>query len=802
MEGRINKIDQPRQKLPYSQKNKEWRKDNLDYADKHSFYYNDSVRRTLKNKAINLNLYNGILDMNDLTQVVNPNHLEASYVPEEIPHNPIIVPKIDLLVGEEIKRRFDWYAIVVNSDAISKKEEDKKLFLMQKLTSFLEANYEEEELKRKMDELGKYMKYSWQDLREKMANQILKYYWQELNFAEKFSKGFKDALIMAEEIYNVDISHGEPIMEKLNPLKVHAVRTGNSDRFEDAGIIILEDHKSANQLVDEYFDELKEDEIDYLLNYTNKSGKGAYSEDYNNHTLFRDGNENKGMYDTVFNLAELNGHYFNSNYTDENGNIRELKVRWKSLRKVKRIKFYDEQGETQYRFESEEYKIDKNLGEEESQFWISEAWEGIKLGKDVYLKMKPRQIQYVKANNPSKGHLGVIGQIYNTNQGKAVSLVDRAKNFQYMYDSVFDRLNKAISTNYGKILELDLAKIPTNWEIEKWMHFAVVNKIAVVDSFKEGAHGQSTGKLAGNMASGLGGRAIDMETGAYIQQHIQLLEFIKMEMGELCGVSRQREGQISNRETVGGVERSVNQSSHITEYWYMQHEAVKIRVLEAFLETAKIALKDVKNKKVQHILDDQTIEILNMETEDFAESDFGILVTNTSKSIELEQAIKQYAQAFIQNGGSMSTIMDIYFSPSLSDMRRKLEIAEQEIQERNSQAQTESNKIQQEANQAAQALEQQKLQLEDTKNIRDNDTKRYIAELSNNGENLKSENINDDGIMDPLDISKFELDVEKVRKDYEIKLKQLDQDMIKHKNQMEAKKIDQQINKIKKKTNV
>lgn len=104
--------------------------------------------------------------------------------------------------------------------------------------------------------------------------------------------------------------------------------------------------------------------------------------------------------------------------------------------------------------------------------------------------MRPLQVQYVKANNPSRGHLGIIDKIYNTNQGKAISLVDRAKNFQYMYDVMFDRLNKAISTNYGKILELDLAKVPANWEIEKWMHFAVVNKIAVVDSFKEGQHGQ------------------------------------------------------------------------------------------------------------------------------------------------------------------------------------------------------------------------------------------------------------------------------------------------------------------------
>jgi hypothetical protein len=43
---------------------------------------------------------------------------------------------------------------------------------------------------------------------------------------------------------------------------------------------------------------------------------------------------------------------------------------------------------------------------------------------------------------------------------------------------LWDRLNKAIATNYGKIFELDIAKVPENWEIDKWMHFAVVNKIA------------------------------------------------------------------------------------------------------------------------------------------------------------------------------------------------------------------------------------------------------------------------------------------------------------------------------------
>ena len=96
------------------------------------------------------------------------------------------------------------------------------------------------------------------------------------------------------------------------------------------------------------------------------------------------------------------------------------------------------------------------------------------------------------------------------------------------------------------------------------MYYAKANHIAVKDSFKEGNKGAATGKLAGlmnNQSSGV----IDANQGDIIQHDINLLSFIKMEMSEVMGISPQREGQVSNRETVGGVERSVLQSSHITE---------------------------------------------------------------------------------------------------------------------------------------------------------------------------------------------------------------------------------------------
>jgi hypothetical protein len=793
---RINSLVLPRQRLPYKQKNLEWRKSCVDYADRHSFYNNERVRKSLQNKIINLNMYNGIIDVRDLSNVVNPHQIDASFVPDNIPHHPIVVPKIDLLVGEEIKRRFDWNCIVTNPDAITKKEEDKKTFLQQKVTEFLQANYSEEELKAKMEELGKHMKYTWQDIREKTASQILKHYSQEQRFDRIFNDGFKDALIFAEEIYQCDIIQNEPVLTKLNPLKVHTVRSGNSDRIEDSSIIIIQDHWSPHRIIDVYHDELKPEDIDYILNYSTTSSKGSYSDDQNNHVLLRDALNTgvEGMYDTIFNLAELNGHFFGSNYTDDTGNIRVLKVLWKSIKQVKKIKFYDEYGTEQFKTVSEEYIPNKDLGEESTSLWVSEWWEGVKVGKDIYLNLKPRKVQYNKIYNPSVCGPGIIGQIYNTNQSKAVSLVDRCKNYQYMYDVIWDRLNKAIATNYGKIFELDIAKVPNNWEIDKWMHFAVVNKIAVIDSFKEGNQGAATGKLAGSMNT-QGGRVMDMETGSYIQQHIQLLEFIKAEMGEIAGVTAQRQGQIENRETVGGVERSVNQSSHITEYWFMLHEQCKIRVLECFLETAKEALRG-NNKKVQFILDDQSIQILNIEDEDFCEQDYGIVLTTSSKTIELEQMIKQNAQAFLQSGGSLSTIMDIYFSPSLMDMRRRLEEAEDQLHQRQSEASQQQSKDNQAAMAQAADIENRKLELEDIKNQRDNQTRYDIALLQSE---VSGGDLNGDGIQDPLEREKFALQVEQKRENYILKMKELENDMRKHNDNVKLEQESHKIQKMQKK---
>lgn len=214
-------------------------------------------------------------------------------------------------------------------------------------------------------------------------------------------------------------------------------------------------------------------------------------------------------------------------------------------------------------------------------------------------------------SNPSRCHFGIVGTIYNLNQSKPYSLVDMMKEDNYMYDIIRDRLNRLMARNVGKAIRLDLAKVPQGWKMDKWLYYFKTNGLYIENSFNEGNQGAATGKLAGAMNNANNG-SVDFELGNSIQSYVGMLEFIKSEMKELVGISRQREGQISNRETVGGVERATLQSSHITEWIFERHDDTKRRALECFLETAKIALRG-RSLKFNYILDDGTSSLVELD---------------------------------------------------------------------------------------------------------------------------------------------------------------------------------------------
>lgn len=729
----------PPQQLPFGQKNKAWRKKHLDWADNRTFFNDNAIRRSVLHKKLNYNLLIGKIRMDDMMVILNPDAVNQNFIPETIQHYPIINSKLNVLRGEESKRRFDFRLVVTNPNAISEIEKNKKEEIFERLKELVaDTAQSEEDFNKELENINNYYTYEWQDIREIRGNTLLNHYIKELNLPIKFNSGFLDAMTVGEEIYQVDIVSGEPIVERINPLKIRVFKTGYSNRVEDADIVVLEDFWSPGRIIDTYYDVLSAADMKYIEELPRYFD--SQSNDYDETKNFVNIGEADGVIiDSYALFAGPNG--LTNNYTDNAGNIKVLRVYWKSRRKIKKVKSYNPQtGEEEYHFYPETYIINKDMGEEEETFWVNEAWEGTKIGKSIYVNMRPRPVQYNRLSNPSKCHFGIIGSMYNLNDDKPFSLVDMMKPYSYLYDAIHDRLNKAIAANWGRILELDLAAVPKGWDIEKWLYYAKINKIAVKDSFKEGNIGAATGKLSGMMNNASRG-VIDAETGNHIQHHINLLEFIKMEMAEVAGISKQREGQVSNRETVGGVERATLQSSHITEWLFLTHDDVKRRVLEALLETAKVALKG-RTKKFQYILSDMSMKVMDIDGDEFSEVDYGLMINNSPQTQLLESKLETLAQAALQNQTlSFGTIMKIYTNTSLAETQRIIEKEEtKRMQAQQEQAQ-QANETQKQIAEMQEQGKQAERELKDSMNQRDNETKLLIAQMGQFADEETSEDV-------------------------------------------------------------
>ena len=673
----------PSQKKPHSQKTKEWRMQNVKSAEEYISRRHLGFRQTLHNKIINYNLYSDILDQSDIEQISNPFKLTGNFsLPAKMQNYPIINPKIDLLVGEASKRSFDYRVRVINEDAISDKEDTlKKEFTSLILKSIYENEDDEEALMEKLKRFQRYKNYEFQDVREKAGTQILKHLTYKLRLKKKFVDGFKDALLVAEEIYLVDAINQEIIFERLNPKNVYCVRSGESNFIEDSDIIVVENWYSPGKIIDEYYDDLTPQEIDSL-----ESGSFGVS-------------SSKGIdigtkrpilseFTDSINLAMLENDITFRDTFDSEGNIRVVKVFWKSRRKMLKVTKLNEEGEEEITLEDEKYPIDKTLGEKAEVLWVNEWWEGHKIGGSsldendsaIYVRMRPKPFQLRDMDNPSRCYPGIVGTIYNTNDNTAVSLMDKMKPYQYMYNILMYNTELLISKNIGKIMSLDLARIPENWKVEEWLSFARTMNIALEDSFKEGKKGKATGKLAGETISRT--PVIDMEMGNSIQMYISLMERIKEEVGEISGISRSRQGQMYSRQAVGNTQTEISQSNHITEYWFLQHEETQLRVLKTLLEVAKYAWIDLKSKKIQHVLDDGTSEIFNLDVERFCEADYDLSIINGFNDNMLE-TVKQMAHAALQNQMiKFSDLIDILTTDSISSVKRKLQNKEEEMQER------------------------------------------------------------------------------------------------------------------------
>ena len=777
----------PSQKLPESKKTQKWFMECIDYAEDILMSDHD-LRAHFSKKQTNYNLRANRINVKDFKRFINPDNLDLEKLPAQFQHVGIENSKINLLLGEYSKRRKEYRAYISANDqeGVSRKEKALKAQIDQIVMGLIQGTAKsQEEIEKELRAFQNYAKYDFQDVAEITANKILKREYKEQDFDFLFLRTFEDLLVAGEQIVYCGVLGGEPVMRRVNPMNLYTLG-GTSMYIEDSDIIVWYDYLSVGQVIDDFWDELKPADVDFLETGTRSTSSSTALGLNRDLSLFdRYGDEDALQ---IFHPNELGRRTFAGSF-DTYGNVRVIRACWKTRRKIYKRKFYDEFGEEQYDYVDEHYTAKKELGEELEEMWINEWLEGTKIADDIYGGMKVVPYSGRSLTNKAKGTPPFVGTAHSTNDYRVQSLTDVMKPLTYSYDIAYYKRELEIATYKGNFAAINASMIPAGWKPEQWIRYITVNKFGFLDPTNEILKGPSQGKSAGAFNT-LTATNVQLGDPQAIQMYTNLLVDIENTLGKLAGVSGAREGQIQNREAVGNVEREVAQTSHITEKWFKVDANFRKRALEKFLDVAKYAYKKYP-KRGQYMLDDMgTVMIQHFD--EFSASEMDIYIGNTAEDTQLLKNIESLSQAAIQNGqAKIDDLISIATSESVQETARKLKNSAERIrdeEQERAQMDRESNeKIQQMKNELQEKMwerdnfhKNEDRKLEYAKIEKDYNVA-AMKEESNIIRDTAKIDADGNGIADDIDLERLEVDRKHKEDSIEIQRDKLEEDKRKNK---------------------
>lgn len=801
MEDNLYNSAFPRQKLPLSKKGKKWQEDCVNYiigegnvtsGGNSTSYYGELQTY--------YNLYNSIFDEKDFKSITNPFKVEDGF--PATPHDfNIIRPKVDLLIGEETKRPLNFRVIRTSQEATSEMQEKEKQMILQYIEAAITAKMSPEEAQQFQEQLqsgeimppeqiAKYMDKDYKDIVENTAYHSLIYLREKLDLDNEFIKGWKDGLISGREIYYVGVLNAEPYAERVNPICFSYDKSPDLDFIEDGSWCCRKMRMPITEVYDRYYDKLEEKDLDRLEEMIG-STPGRNLGD-------------RSPVDMGIQLRIYDNPIFEGSGKSL---VNVWHCCWKSFKKIFYVTTTDDAGQPQINIVDETYQPVGNEVSIEPD-WIIEVWEGYRAGSDLYFGIQPIEYQHVSIDNPNSQKLPYCGAIYSNTNSKPRSLVSILKPLQYMYIVLWYRLELAIARDKGKVVNMDITQIPKSMNISpaKWMHYLSSVGVNFINPYEEGWN--IPGREGGKPAQFNQITALDLTMSNVIAEYIQLMDKIEELAGTISGITQQREGAVSSSEMVGNVERSVVQSSHITEPLFWVHNQCKRRVLNMLLNTAKGAWEETGKQKLQYIFDNGERAFLDI-TPKFYYEDMDVFVSDTSKDLENIQKLQQLIQPAMQNGASLLEAAEILTNDNfniikqkLKDMQTRQEQIQQQQQEAEAQQQQQLQQMQNESKQQELMLQEAQMDLQRYQIDQDNQTKIAVAQI-NAYRGTEELDQDQNGIPDPIEIGKQAIEQQKINQDaynkrYEAKQKreiedqkiQLEKDKMKHETELQKAKDD------------
>lgn len=783
------------QRLSTSQKNankKAWYKkeaDRLDANNSNDLAFGYGNISNMKRMKVNYDLFNNILDLSDFEYVCKPFGAEAGELPARMVNRDIVSGKIKAMLGMEMKRPFSWKVIATNPEATTKREQEefgriKEFVVNQTLLPIrqqIEQKYLEEQKGKELseeelqkiqqqieeetksqtpEEVKKYMQREYQDPAEVMSHQLLEYLIQKCDLKRKFNKTYKHGLLSARGIMYVGILNGEPEVWNVNSMLFNCEKSSDVDFVEDAENASCLYPMTPSDIIKYFGDELTQQNIDHIY------------ETWGGNRDFEDARD-------FFKLAE-EGY-------DDNTSIDVLHTVWKSLRKIGFLTYLDENGEEQMTMVDEKYKLNEDGGDINLDFeWIPEVYETwkIKTPEPIYVNMRPIPGQFKDIDNLHYCKLPYYGAIYDNMNSQETSLMDRLKVYQYYYNIVMYRLELLLASDKGKKVLMNMNMIPASAgiDIEKWQYFLESTPYMWYDPSEEGSGAYADANTVA--------KVIDLSMVSDIKKYIEIAEYLREQAGRSVGITDAVEGQVGANESVRNAQQNLTQTSHILELYFDLHNHVKKNVLQALLETAKIAYSQSGKNKLTYVLDDMSRRIIDLDVGLLDNSTLGLFISNSAKAEEAKELLRQVTHAALQNQKvELSDIIGVIRQEGIVEAEETLKVAEQK--RRDHEQAIESQRGQQalelENKRQAGLQKEHENTLEEIVVKEEERRKTEVVKASIMGASFNPDQDKDqDGVNDFIELAKNGLDA-----DIKQSQKELEREKFEHQKQTDNKKLKQ-----------
>lgn len=763
-----------------------------------------------------LNVYKNIFDGVE-TAMEDSLLADSDIIADDLKFYPIVPSIINVLTGELLKK-FDHIKVkAVDEYSANEALEYKKQLMLQYLQQKAQAKIAQQlesqgisqdspEFQEQMQqavqqamsipEIQKFMNRNYKNNYEEWANRILEQSELKHRLKEKEIELFKHQLIADEAYSEIRIDDNDIEVINWNPYDTLVIKPKHVKYTSDADLVSRQYWTTIHDVVSKYRDKIDKALIEKYntpLGVTPTFSERRLQPDDNQSLML---NEKKLIaFKYMMGGIEL----------DASSKVLVTEGYWMSRRRLAKLTAIYE-GVRIEKIVDDTFKVtikpvydkDKNLiaGEELEYFYAPQVWKGAKLnfaygsvpstvvneneyldksifGKKtddlnadvnrgwIYIDVEPLEYQFTDEHQPFKPKIPVVGCDgfeKNMNVGK-LSLIDKTKALQVMYNGFMNEIDKFAKTEIGLFYIMDQRLIPQQsldgtWGKYNWLKFIMTAKdsgLGVVDN--------SASNLEGNPAMQQPS-VVNLLNNDRFKSRIELANYCEQQIMKVIGISPQRMGSINSQETATGVNQAINNSYSQTELYFYNHTNLMRELKSMILDAEKYIESKKPVSRVNYLNSDVENVLFEIDTEDLLLRRFNIFLTNSTDS---QRVLEQLRQLAIQNntsGASMLDLATIIESSNVREIKDTLAASLQNFQKQEeAKRQHEQQMLQQQLE--AQAAEKEKeRQFIADQNERNRLKDMYIADVKATGMSREND-IDQSGINDALEVSRFNLEQEK-----------------------------------------